>query len=86
MKGLNHPNIGEEGREWAWWTPARALGKRESGERELAIVAVRKKCFLIAVSLLPGCVTLGESLNLPEPQCPPLEWGVIRGLITSRSL
>ena len=59
------------------------LGKESRGKRELAVTVVRKTCFL---SLLPGCVTLGESLNLSEPQCPPLEWGVIRGLITSRSL
>ena len=34
MKGLNHPNIGEEGKGMGSGVPTRARGKREPGRRE----------------------------------------------------
>ena len=73
MKGLNHPNIGEEKGVGSVDTNQGTWEKRIRGKRELAVIVVRETCFLIALSLLPGCVTLGESLNLSEPQCPPVE-------------
>lgn len=75
MKGLNHPNIGKRGKgvgiEAAHW----GTGTGESGTRGLVVIIVRKTCFLIAVLLLIGSVTLAKSLHLSEHRFPPPKSG-----------
>lgn len=67
MKGLNHPNIGEDREGWGG-----AQGEESQG---VAGLAVTLDLFSHSGSLLAGSVALAKSLNLSEHQCPPLQRG-----------
>lgn len=75
MKGLNHPNIGKKGKGVGAEAARRGTRTGASGTGALVVIIVRKICFLIAVLLLIGSVTLAKSLRLSEPWFPPPKSG-----------